>query len=718
MKKIELLAPAGNMNCLKAAIEAGCDAVYLGGNMFGARAFAGNFSNDELIEAINYAHLYGVKVYLTINTIIYENEVERFIDYVRFVHKNNIDAVIIQDIGMFDLLRKKFPNLELHASTQMHIHNFEGALLAKKLGFKRIVMARETPLEVIEKIKKEIDIEVEVFIHGALCISYSGQCLLSTLVGNRSGNRGTCAQICRKKYNLYDEENNKLNKDNYLLSTKDLCTLENIDKLINCGVDSLKIEGRMKREEYVYLITKIYRKVIDNYYKAGKVNVDKKDIIELKMIFNRNFTKGFMLNENNNNFTHEKRPNHIGIKVGEVISKKNNDLKIKLCGELNVHDGLRILDEKEDKGLVVNKMFLNNKSVLKATSGDVITIKYDKFVRPLSDVLLTSSFNQINKLNEEISLNKRKVFIDVYVFAKKGKPLLIKVTDGKNLVICEDVKNIEEAKTNPTSKEVIEKQLNKTGNTIYKFNTIKIDSDSNIFISIKDINELRRKALEELNKKRLYKIKFIEKEYNISLPEFKKEEKTAILVNDLKNYMALKNNYDIVYLNNKNTNLKDIIIKVPRVIEEYKEYSNNVLIGELGSILKYKNFETDFSFNVVNSYSVAFLHSIGAYRVTLSYELTLKQIENIIESYEKRYKKHPNISVIINSYPEAMISRFNLNKKYNINQSYLQDSFKNKYKVVTEDNHMILYHYEKVNCYDKEELYKLGVNLIRINEKL
>lgn len=718
MKKIELLAPAGNMNCLKAVIEAGCDAVYLGGNMFGARAFAGNFSNDELIEAINYAHLYGVKVYLTVNTIIYENEVERFIDYVRFVHKNNIDAVIIQDIGMFDLLRKKFPNLELHASTQMHIHNFEGALLAKKLGFKRIVMARETPLEVIEKIKKEIDIEVEVFIHGALCISYSGQCLLSTLVGSRSGNRGTCAQICRKKYNLYDENNNKLNIDNYLLSTKDLCTLENIDKIIDSGVDSLKIEGRMKREEYVYLVTKIYRKAINSYYKTEKINVSKNDILELKRIFNRSFTKGFMLNENNNDFTYEKRPNHIGIKIGKVLSKKNNDLKIKLCGEVNVHDGLRIIDEKEDKGLVINKMFLNNKSVLKAFFGDVITIKYDKFVLPGSEVLLTSSFNQINKLDDNIKNNKRKVLIDAYVFAKKGKPLLIKVTDGKNLVICEDVKNIEEAKTNPTSKEVIEKQLNKTGNTIYKFNTIKIDSDSNIFISIKDINELRRKALEELNKKRLYKIKFIEKEYNISLPEFKKEEKTAILVNDLKNYMALKNNYDIIYLNNKNTNLKDIIIKVPRVIEEYKEYSNNVLIGELGSILKYKNFETDFSFNVVNSYSVAFLHSIGAYRVTLSYELTLKQIENIIESYEKRYKKHPNVSVIINSYPEAMISRFNLNKKYNINQSYLEDSFKNKYKVVTEDNHMILYHYEKVNCYDKEELYKLGVNLIRINEKL
>ena len=715
MKKIELLAPVGNMNCLKAAIEAGCDAVYLGGNMFGARAFAGNFNDEELIEAINYAHMYGVKVYLTINTIIYENEVERFLDYVRFVHKNNIDAVIIQDIGMFDLLRKKFPNLELHASTQMNIHNYEGALLAKKLGFKRIVMARETPLEIIKKIKKEIDIEVEVFIHGALCTSYSGQCLLSALVGNRSGNRGTCAQICRKKYNLLDEKENKLNTDNYLLSTKDLCTLENIDEIIDAGVDSLKIEGRMKREEYVYLVTKIYRKAIDSYYKNGKINVSKNDILELKKMFNRSFTKGFMLDENNNDFTYEKRPNHIGIKIGKVLFKKNNDLKIKLCGEVNVHDGLRIIDEKEDKGLVINKMFLNNKSVLKAFSGDVITIKYDKFVLPGSEVLLTSSFNQINKLDDNIKNNKRKVLIDAYVLAKKGEPLLIKITDGKNIITCESKETIEDAKTSPTNKEIIKNQLNKTGNTVYKFNDIKIEADYNIFINVKEINKLRREALKELNKKRLYKIDFIEKDYMIKLPDFKKERKISILVDDLKNYDELKSRYDDIYLNNKETNLKDVIIKVPRVIEKYKEYSNNVLIGELGSILKYKNFETDFSFNVVNSYSVAFLHSIGAYRVTLSYELTLKQIENIIESYEKRYKKHPNVSVIINSYPEAMISKFNLNKKYNISKSYLEDSYKNKYEVMTEDNHMILYHYEKVNCYDKEELYKLGVNMVRIN---
>lgn len=361
MKKVELLSPVGNLDCLKAAIEAGCDAVYLSGKVFGARSFAGNFSNEELEYAINYAHLYGVKVYIAANTLIYEREVNTFLDYIRFIHKIGADAVIVQDLGMMDLIRKKFPNLEIHASTQMHIHNYEGALLAQKLGIKRIVIARETPVDVIEKIKRELNIEVEVFIHGALCVSYSGQCLMSSLIGNRSGNRGTCSQCCRKAYDLYDENSNKLSNDKYLLSTKDLCTLENIDKLIEIGVNSLKIEGRMKRPEYVYLVTKIYRKVIDSYYETGKLNISKEDIIELEKIFNRSFTKGFIFGEENDNYVYQKRPNHKGILVGSVLSKINNDLKIKLTHDINLHDALRILDDKEDKGIVINKMFIEKK---------------------------------------------------------------------------------------------------------------------------------------------------------------------------------------------------------------------------------------------------------------------------------------------------------------------------------------------------------------------
>lgn len=709
MKKVELLAPAGNMDSLKAAVMAGCDAVYLGGVLFGARAFAGNFTNEEIVDAINYAHLYGVKVYVTINTIIYDSEVERFLDYVRFLHKNNVDAVIIQDIGMFDLLRKKFPNLELHASTQMNIHNYDGALLAKKLGFKRVVMARETPIDVIKKIKEEIDIEIEVFIHGALCVSYSGECLLSALVGKRSGNRGTCAQICRKKYDFYDDDKNKLNTNNYLLSTKDLCTLKYIDKLIEIGVDSLKIEGRMKRSPYVYLVTKTYRKVIDNYYNTGKLKIDENDIIELKKMFNRNFTKGFMLNEDNNNFTYDKRPNNIGIEVGQVISKVKNDLKIKLTYDVSVHDGLRILDDKEDKGLVINKMFINNKSVLEAKKGDVITLKYDKYVEKNSKVLLTSSKKQLDSISEAIKNQERFIYIDLNFTAKENENLKLTITDGLNTVTEVLDKTPMRAINKETSHDVIKKQLSKLGNTVYKARNIILNLDDNLFINIKDINEIRRRAISKLNEKRLYKIDFVEKDYTIGVPDFPSIKQTAVLVN--KENESLKDKYDLIYTEDEKTKDEDSIIVLPRIINEHPFIKNTVMIGDFGGLLKYDNFQTNFSFNVVNSYSVAFLHSLGAKLVTLSYELSLSQIKNMIEIYKKRYNKNPNTSLIINSYPECFVSKFNLNKKYNVKSGYLKDSYGNFLRVKTKGDIMVVYHFKKVNLYDIKEVFETGVNL-------
>lgn len=709
MKKVELLAPAGNMDSLKAAVMAGCDAVYLGGVLFGARAFAGNFTNEEIVYAINYAHLYGVKVYVTINTIIYDSEVERFLDYVRFLHKNNVDSVIIQDIGMFDLLRKKFPNLELHASTQMNIHNYDGALLAKKLGFKRVVIARETPIDVIKKIKEEIDIEIEVFIHGALCVSYSGECLLSALVGKRSGNRGTCAQICRKKYDFYDDDKNKLNTNNYLLSTKDLCTLKYIDKLIEIGVDSLKIEGRMKRSPYVYLVTKTYRKVIDNYYNTGKLKIDENDIIELKKMFNRNFTKGFMLNEDNNNFTYDKRPNNIGIEVGQVISKVKNDLKIKLTYDVSVHDGLRILDDKEDKGLVINKMFINNKSVLEAKKGDVITLKYDKYVEKNSKVLLTSSKKQLDSISEAIKNQERFVYVDLSFTAKENENLKLTITDGLNTVTEVLDKTPMRAINKETSFDVIKKQLSKLGNTVYKARSITLNLDDNLFINIKDINEIRRRAISKLNEKRLYKIDFVEKDYTIGVPDFPSIKQTAVLVN--KENESLKDKYDLIYTEDEKTKDEDSIIVLPRITNEHPFVKNTVMTGDFGGLLKYDNFQTNFSFNVVNSYSVAFLHSLGAKLVTLSYELSLSQIKNMIEIYKKRYNKNPNTSLIINSYPESFVSKFNLNKKYNVKSGYLKDSYGNFLKVKTKGDIMVVYHFKKVNLYDIKEVFETGVNL-------
>ena len=266
MKKPELLAPAGSMESLKAAICAGCDAVYLSGKKYGARSFATNFDNDELIEAIKLCHLYGIKIYVTVNTLIFEDEVEEFLNYIDFLHVNNVDAIIIQDIGMVDLIRKTYPNLELHASTQMHIHNLEGVKLLEKLNIKRAVLARETSIDTIKKIKNNTNLELEIFVHGALCVSYSGQCLMSYLIGGRSGNRGACAGSCRLPYDVI-RENKKLNIGHYPLSMKDLNTLSNIDKLIDLNIDSIKIEGRMKRPEYVYIVVALYRKVIDEYVK-------------------------------------------------------------------------------------------------------------------------------------------------------------------------------------------------------------------------------------------------------------------------------------------------------------------------------------------------------------------------------------------------------------------------------------------------------------------
>ena len=332
MKKPELLAPAGNMDAFLAAIEAGADAIYIGGYTFGARAFANNFSDDEIIKCINYAHLYGVKVYITVNTIVYEKEVDLFLNYIDFLHRNNVDAIIIQDLGMLDLVRKVYPNLELHASTQMHIHNLNGVLNLQKWGAKRVVMARETSYEKLKEIKKHTSIELEVFVHGALCVSYSGQCLMSSLIGGRSGNRGKCAGTCRQQYNLIDGNGKEYNEDSYLLSTRDLNTLEDIGKLIELGIDSFKIEGRMKRAEYVYLVVSIYRKAIDNYLKYKETRITENDILELKKIYNRRFTKGYLFNDKNIMNTY--RPNHLGIKIGKVIKKDKNSIYIKLNNNL------------------------------------------------------------------------------------------------------------------------------------------------------------------------------------------------------------------------------------------------------------------------------------------------------------------------------------------------------------------------------------------------
>lgn len=711
IKKVELLAPAGDINSLRAAIEAGCDAVYLGGKQFGARAYSNNFTKEDLVEAIKLCHLYGVKVYVTCNTIIYENEVPDFLDYVRFLHQNNVDAILIQDLGMLDLVHKKFPNLEIHSSTQMHIHNLDDVKLMERLGIKRVVLARETSITAIKNIKTHSNIDLEIFVHGSLCISYSGECLMSSLIGGRSGNRGMCAGTCRLPYNVLSNHKIINKNEPYPLSTKDLNSLENLEELLNTGITSLKIEGRMKSSDYVYCVVKLYRQAIDSYYKYGKVIINESILHDLKIIFNRGYTKGFLFNTDIHDFINGKRPNHEGVEVGTIIACKKKIATIKLSDTINIGDGIRILGEHE-QGLIVNDFYIDNKLRKKASSGDIITIKVHEAVKPNSKVLLTNSRIIHENIEETLKLNPRKVPISLKLTAKLDRPLTLEVSDSKNIIILKD-NIVEEASNLPTTKETLTEKLSKVGNTIYKLENITLECDNNIFIPLKNLNELRRNALEQLNEKRLYQIPFKEEEYSIEVPDFKQTKLKTCLVNSKEEYNQVKNeSYDIIY---STLDIPNTIKKYPKVMNSYPDNLKQALVGEVGVFNKYhQNIDTDYSLNVVNSYTVAFLHNLGAKKITLSYELNETQIIELISNYHQRYHKHPNLEVIVYGYPEIMISKFSLNKYYNNNDLKLEDRYHNLYKIETTNDLMTIYHCKLLDNRNID-YYKLGINSIRIN---
>ena len=339
---VELLAPAGSKEALIAAIESGANAIYLAGNMFGARAYADNFDEEGMREAIRIAHLRNVLINVTVNTIVDDQELPQLADYLRFLYEAGADAILVQDLGVAKLAREIVPDLPLHASTQMTVHNLDGVLALQKLGFTRVVLSREVSLEAIKHIIDNCDVEIEVFIHGALCVCYSGQCLMSSMIGGRSGNRGRCAQPCRLPYTLVDEHDNDMLKDTagkYLLSPRDMNAIDLIPQLIDAGVASLKIEGRMKRPEYVGIVVNNYRQVIDSHY-AGKFHVTDKTRHDLAQVFNRDFTTAFLEKKQGRNMMSDRRPNNRGIMLGRVMEydSATGFVTMKLSDSLSVGD--------------------------------------------------------------------------------------------------------------------------------------------------------------------------------------------------------------------------------------------------------------------------------------------------------------------------------------------------------------------------------------------
>lgn len=707
--KPELLAPAGSFECLEAVIEAGCDAVYLGGKSFSARSFATNFSNDEIVKAINYAHLYGVKVYVTVNTLIYENEVDEFIEYVDFLHKNNVDAILIQDIGMLHLVRTIFPNLEVHASTQMHIHNIESAKLMRKIGVKRVVLARETPLDLVKKIK-ETNIEVETFIHGALCVSYSGQCLMSSILGNRSGNRGSCVGCCRLKYDL--KINNEIvSKDKYILSMKDLCTIKDIGKLIDSKIDSLKIEGRTKRPEYSYIVTKLYRKAIDNYIRYKDTKINESDMKDLLEVFNRDFTKGYILNDNNliNNF----RPNHMGITVGKVIYSDGKTVKIKLIDNLNRLDGIRIIN-KDDIGLTITSMKVNGKKKDNAFKNNIIEIKLDKKVSLDSVVVKTTNYKRIQQISIEMHNKTRKIKIKCIGQMRLKDKIYLCFTDGVNTVSVKSDYIIESSINNSLNIDEVKNRINKLGNTIYVIDDFDLSIDDNIFIPNKVLNDLKRELIEKLNEKRIYHTKYKRCDYFFKKIDTEKSKNINCMINDINIYEKIKN-YDInnIIVGKDLFNIitdKRKLLKLNNVITS-NEYFDNSLVSELGGLNN--NYEkcTNYTLNIVNSYSVYFMHLLGAKRVCLSLELTDEQIEEIIKKYKERYQTTPNLELMF--YGRELLMTIKSDILLNHSKGYLIDKFNNRFPIVKEDDLIKIYNYKNRDLGDYKKYFDMGINNIR-----
>lgn len=486
-RKIEILAPAGSYESFHAAIVAGADAVYAGGPKFGARAFAENFTEEQLLKAIDYAHLHQRKFYLTVNTLLKDSEIAQLPGYLEPLYLGGLDAVIVQDMGVLNVVKQYFPDMDIHASTQMTITGVSGAQFLKENGAVRVVPAREISLEEVRSMKEATGLEIECFVHGALCYCYSGQCLLSSLIGGRSGNRGQCAQPCRLPYTVDGEKG-------YLLSLKDICTLDLIPDLIEAGIDSFKIEGRMKRPEYVAGVTAMYRKYVDLYLQHPEkpYRVEEKDKEQLMDLFNRGgFHTGYYKQKNGRNMISIQKPNHIGVKAGKVVSQKGREVQMRALTDIASGDLIEF--QKETQRYTTGKS---------CKEGELLTILAPKGVRlPVGETLYrVQSPELLSSLETKYSKGKVAEKLYGYVSLEIGKPAKLIVCMGENSAQAESDQLVERASSRPLDEERIKKQLQKTGNTEFEFETLDVELHGDVFLPMQQLNEMRRNALEQLEK--------------------------------------------------------------------------------------------------------------------------------------------------------------------------------------------------------------------------
>lgn len=763
--RVEILAPAGSMECLKAAIAAGADAVYTGGALFGARAYAHNLTEEELLEAIDYVHLHGRRLYLTVNTLIKDREMEKqMYDYLLPYYRQGLDAVIVQDIGLFRFIRKHFPDLPIHASTQMTLTGVDGAKFLEKEGAQRIVTSRELSMAEVKKIADETELEIESFVHGALCYCYSGQCLFSSFIGGRSGNRGQCAQPCRLLYRTPEAK-----RPQYLLSLKDICTLELIPEMIESGIYSFKIEGRMKKPEYAAAVAFQYRKYADLYLKyyeecpAGedpaayamkKYRVREEDRQMLLDLYNRGgFHTGYYHTQNGREMISLNRPNHAGVPAVKVLAKKGRNVTAKALTDLSPQD---IIELPMRKGREKADNYTCKDAVRKGMNVQIPVFADTPFKRD-EIWMRTRNSTLIDTLREEFVNGKIKERIcgTFRLYPQETATLTVKCRDAEITVAGEKA---QEALSQPMSRERIEKQLRKTGNTEFEFSFLKAEIGEKVFLPMQSLNELRREALETLEKvicenyRRSGEVKEPEEnKTELSMEEevisgwtasvrtaeqlevILEEEAIGRIYVDCTMFPRIweKDSY-VEWITKVHAAGKEIYLVMPYIFRErtrkqYEAAYNRIFGAGWDGILiaNYESFAflkehgytgrimTDYNLYEFNQESRKFWKEKGVFEFTAPVELTERELQDL------RVKDG---EVIVYGYLPMMISAGCIQKTTRgclkkSGQTTITDRYRNPFVVKNECDYCynILYNYVPLYLGDRmEEVYQIGPGRIRL----
>lgn len=639
----ELLAPAGSLEALKAAISNGCDAIYLGMQKFGARAYSSNFDLETLKEAVAYAHLRSVKIYVTMNTIVFENEIEEMKEQMNALNEIGVDGIIVQDLAALDYIIKNFLDMEAHCSTQMGIDDLDGTLLFKELGAKRVVLSREVGIEKVKEIKRIAKIPLEIFVHGALCVSYSGNCLMSGLIGYRSGNRGRCVGSCRKEYELIDAATDAVLVKNYILSTKDLNTIAHIEDLRE--IDSLKIEGRMKEPAYVANVVSKYRKALDH-------KITEEDHENLSKTFNRTFTKGYLFHEDQKDITNVLRPNNVGLEIGKISKAVNDMYEITLTRPLNQNDIIRISHNTEDVILSVVKLYDKDGNLInKAT--DVCYIKLKEKVSKGDLVFVTKDYAYYKALESSLDKEFKRFKLDLRVYAYPDSKLIIDAEGLGFNYLYESDELLGEAINNPTTKDQVIKQLARLSDTIFELNHVEFE-ECNAFLPAKLLNAARRDIVQGL-----YDLKLNSQKHRTKALKAKEKISFTPVKPYLTASVATQEQYDACI----SSGIKEVYFEnvVRRNQNNYKEKEGQLLIGGYGGIYHYRQtnpFVTDYSLNVVNAASCYELFRLGAKRVTLSHELNKRQIEELMTAYCEENGNYPALEMIVYGKAPMMFTKY------------------------------------------------------------